>query len=66
MTNTDRGTTLPALLALVAACACGCDTGGPTLAPDPCDATMGGQGKDDKRRERDCCGESSFFQKIEA
>ena len=43
VTNTDRGTTLPALLALVAACACGCyETGGPTLAPDPCDATKGG------------------------
>jgi hypothetical protein len=38
---------LSALLALVAACACGCDAtggeqGGQALAPDPCDATKGG------------------------
>jgi hypothetical protein len=38
---------LPALLALVAACACGCNAtggeqGGQALAPDPCDATKGG------------------------
>jgi hypothetical protein len=38
---------LPSLIALVAACACGCDAtggeqGGQAFAPDPCDATKGG------------------------